>query len=123
MPGMTSGGASGVVLQGYGGIQPSLKLVDSYPMYTTGRYPVTGYQGENDMSKPIVDPQSGYQATGFTEGYKQPGIDWGDGIKAHNSCINRDPALLRLPRTQRFLVAQQDGEYQVHLLQQRRLHQ
>ena len=43
------------------------------------------------MSKPIVDPQSGYQATGFTEGYKQPGIDWGDGIKAHNSCINRDP--------------------------------
>ena len=91
MPGMTSGGASGVVYQGYGGIQPSLKLVDSYPMYTTGRYPVTGYQGENDMSKPIVDPQSGYQATGFTEGYKQPGIDWGDGIKAHNSCINRDP--------------------------------
>ena len=72
MPGMTSGGASGVVYQGYGGIQPSLKLVDSYPMYTTGRYPVTGYQGENDMSKPIVDPQSGYQATGFTEGYKQP---------------------------------------------------
>ena len=91
MPGMTSGGASDVVYQGYGGIQPSLKLVDSYPMYTTGRYPVTGYQGENDMSKPIVDPQSGYQATGFTEGYKQPGIDWGDGIKAHNSCINRDP--------------------------------
>lgn len=39
MPGMTSGGASGVVYQGYGGIQPSLKLVDSYPMYTTGRYP------------------------------------------------------------------------------------
>lgn len=89
MPGMT--GASGAVYQGYGGIQPSLKLVDSYPMYTTGRYPVTGYQGENDMSKPIVDPQSGYQATGFTDGYKQPGIDWGDGIKAHNSCINRDP--------------------------------
>lgn len=88
MPSMTKVG--GVILQGYGGIQPSLKLVDTYPMVTTGRYPITGYEGQNDYSKPIVDPKSGYKATGFTENYKQPGIDWGAGIKAHNSCINRD---------------------------------
>ena len=77
---------------GYGGIAPSLKLIDTYPMWETGRYPVTGYQGQNDLSKPIVDPQSGYQATGFTENYKQPAdADWAPAFKAHNSCVGRDP--------------------------------
>lgn len=81
-----------MVLWGYGGIAPSLKLVDSYPMWSTGRYPVTGYQGENDYSKPIVDSKSGYVATGFTEGYKQPvDASWAPAIKAHNSTMGRDP--------------------------------
>ncbi len=77
---------------GFGGIAPSLKLVDSYPMWESGRYPVTGYQGQNDLSKPIVDEKSGYQATGFTEGYQQPvDADWAPAFKAHNSCVGRDP--------------------------------
>lgn len=81
-----------MVLYGFGGIAPSLKLVDSYPMWDSGRYPVTGYEGENDYSKPIIDPKSGYVATGFTEGYKQPvDASWAPPIKAHNSTIGRDP--------------------------------
>lgn len=80
------------VLFGFGGIAPSLKLVDSYPMWNSGRYPVTGYQGQNDLSKPIVDPDSGYTATGFTDNYTQPLVDsWAGTIKAHNSCVGRDP--------------------------------
>ena len=76
----------------FGGIAPSLKLVDSYPMWESGRYPITGYEGINDLSKPKVDSKSGYKATGFTENYKQPvDADWGEPIKAHNSCVGRDP--------------------------------
>lgn len=80
---------------GFGGSAPSLKLIDTYPMWSTGRYPVTGYEGVNDMSKPIIDPQSGYVAEGFTDNYKQY-VDpiypeWRPTIKAHNSCIGRDP--------------------------------
>ena len=80
---------------GFGGTAPSLKLADSYPMWSTGRYPVKGYEGRNDMSKPIVDPLSGYKTDGFTEGYKQY-VDplypeWRPAIKAHNTCIDRDP--------------------------------
>lgn len=79
-------------LYAFGGIAPSLKLVDSYPMWSTGRYPVTGYQGLNDLSNPIIDPQAGYSATGFTDNYEQPLVDnWASPIKAHNSCIGRDP--------------------------------
>lgn len=79
----------------FGNLCPSLKLADTYPMWSTGRYPVTGYEGENDMSKPIVDPLSGYKTDGFTEGYKQY-VDplypeWRPAIKAHNTCIDRDP--------------------------------
>lgn len=82
----------GMVLFGYGGIAPSLKLVDTYPMWTSGRYPVTGYQGKNDYSKPIVDPKSGYVATGFTDNYKQPvDASWAPAIKANNSTVGRDP--------------------------------
>lgn len=77
---------------GFGGIAPSLKLVDSYPMWESGRYPVKGYEGKNDYSRPKVDPLSGYVAEGFTDGYKQP-VDapWAPAIKAHNSTIGRDP--------------------------------
>ncbi|WP_290535759.1 RagB/SusD family nutrient uptake outer membrane protein [Alistipes sp.] len=80
---------------GFGGTAPSLKLIDTYPMWESGRYPVTGYEGVNDMSKPIIDPQSGYVAEGFTDNYKQY-VDpiypeWRPTIKAHNSCIGRDP--------------------------------
>lgn len=79
----------------YGGIAPSLKLVDNYPMYESGRYPITGYQGQNDMSKPIIDPLSGYSNVGFTDNYQQPldaNIGWTPApIKAHNSCVGRDP--------------------------------
>lgn len=77
--------------EAHGGVAPSLKLVDSYPMMASGRYPVTGYQGQNDMSRPIIDPLSGYNPDGFTENYTQPLNDWGAPIKAHNSCIGRDP--------------------------------
>ncbi|MEA4903397.1 MAG: RagB/SusD family nutrient uptake outer membrane protein [Petrimonas sp.] len=75
-----------VVKEGYGGYAPSLKLVDSYPMAKSGRYPITGYRNNGE---PIVDPQSGYRATGFTEGYIHP-LDNFAPIKAHNSCIGRD---------------------------------
>lgn len=79
----------------YSGICPSLKLVDSYAMYESGRYGVTGYQKDgvlNDYSKPIIDPQSGYKSTGWTENYKQPvDADWAPAFKAHNSCVGREP--------------------------------
>lgn len=90
LPGVTFGFGAG-----FATVAPSLKLIDTYPMWSTGRYPVTGYEGENDMSRPIIDPQSGYKAEGFTDNYRQyvdpvyP--DWRPTIKAHNSCIDRDP--------------------------------
>ncbi len=88
-PGLTKNGA---IYQGYAGICPSLKLVDAYPMWETGRYPVKGYKNNNDYSQPIIDELSGYQATGFTEGYLQPlDADWAPAFKAHNSCVGRDP--------------------------------
>ena len=87
-PGM---GGKGIAY-GFGGIAPSLKLVDSYPMMESGRYPVKGYQGQNDLSRPIVDELSGYQTTGFTENYLQPLVsDWAAPIKAHNTTVGRDP--------------------------------
>lgn len=85
-------GITNVIYQGYAGVCPSLKLVDAYPMWESGRYPVTGYQGQNDYSKPVIDPASGYVADDFTEGYKQPlDADWAPVFKAHNSTIGRDP--------------------------------
>lgn len=76
---------------GYGGMGPSLKLVDSYAMWESGRYPVKGYEGMNDLSQPIVDEQSGYQKDGWVENYKQPMVDWAPAIKAHASCVGREP--------------------------------
>lgn len=79
----------------YSGICPSLKLVDSYAMYESGRYGVTGYAKDgnlNDYSRPVIDPASGYRSTGWTENYKQPvDTDWAPAFKAHNSCVGREP--------------------------------
>ena len=78
------------VKEGYGGFAPSLKLVDTYPMAATGRYPVTGYNADGS---PVIDSRSGYSDTGFTENYEHPLEDKAHGyttIKAHNSYVGRD---------------------------------
>ena len=73
---------------------PSLKMVDAYPMAASGRYPVVGYQKSgrfNDLSKPLVDPLSGYSATGWEDNYTQPlDADWAPAFKAHKSTVGRD---------------------------------
>ena len=74
-----------VLKEGYGGFAPSLKLVDTYPMSSTGRYPITGYSSNGT---PVVDSQSGYSDEGFTSSFVHP-VD-GSVIKAHNSCVGRD---------------------------------
>lgn len=81
---------------GFSLITPSLKLVDAYPMAETGRYPVVGYSETNgmlDLSRPIVDTESGYKADGWKEGYQQV-VDvnpsWAKPFKAHNSTVGRD---------------------------------
>ena len=85
-----------IALEGYSHHTPSLKLADAFPMWETGRYPVLGYYksaGELDLSRPIIDEQSGYEATGWTENYQQT-IDvdpaWAKPFKAHNSTVGRD---------------------------------
>jgi hypothetical protein len=75
-----------VVKEGYGGYAPSLKLVDTYPMAESGRYPVTGYDA---TGYPVIDPKSGYQEEGFTPGFLHPVDNWKP-IKAHNSTVGRD---------------------------------
>ncbi len=85
-----------IALAGYSLNSPSLKLVDAYPMWETGRYPILGYNysaGLMDLSRPIVDEASGYKAEGWTENYQQQ-IDvdpsWAKPFKAHNSTVGRD---------------------------------
>lgn len=78
----------GVVNVAYGGFSPSLKLVDTYPMAASGRFPVTGYQSNGS---PIIDPLSGYKEEGFTENYRNPAdTSASHTFKAHNSVIGRD---------------------------------
>lgn len=78
----------GVVSVGYGGFSPSLRLVDTYPMAATGRYPITGYLANGD---PIIDPLSGYSETGFTDNYRNPAdLNENHTFKAHNSNVGRD---------------------------------
>ena len=85
-----------IALAGYSLTSPSLKLVDAYPMWDNGRYPVLGYAktgGMPDYSRPLIDPLSGYQATGWTDSYQQEvDVDpaWATPIKAHNSTVGRD---------------------------------
>lgn len=85
-----------IALAGYSLNSPSLKLVDAYPMCESGRYPVLGYYQSNgllDLSRPIVDEDSGYKAEGWTENYQQE-VDvnpsWAKPFKAHNSTVGRD---------------------------------
>lgn len=85
-----------IALAGYSLNSPSLKLVDAYPMWETGRYPILGYNktgGMLDLSRPQVDEASGYQAEGWTENYQQT-VDvetsWARPFKAHNSTVGRD---------------------------------
>ena len=75
-----------LVLEGYGGHCPSLKLVDTYPMAASGRFPVTGYTANG---APVIDPLSGYSDEGFTEPWRHP-IESFATIKAHNSIVGRD---------------------------------
>lgn len=70
---------------GNSGTGVSLKLVDTYPMAESGRFPITGY----DNVTPLVDPMSGYRADGFTNNWKHP-LDSFATFKAHNSIIGRD---------------------------------
>ena len=73
---------------------PSLKMVDAYPMEATGRYPVLGYEKSgrlSDLSRPVVDPLSGYQTSGWEENYQQPvDADWAPAFKAHKTTVGRD---------------------------------
>ena len=79
---------------------PSLKMVDAYPMAVSGRYPVLGYEKSgrlNDLSKPIVDPASGYNpgnsgtAEDWVANYTQPiDVPWAPAFKAHVSTTGRD---------------------------------
>lgn len=71
---------------GYGGYCPSLRLVDTYPMAKSGRFPIVGY---NLDGTPKIDSKSGYVEDGFTENYKHP-LDTFLLVKAHNSCVGRD---------------------------------
>lgn len=78
----------GVVSIGYGGFSPSLRLVDTYPMASTGRYPITGYLSNGE---PIIDPLSGYIEAGFTNNFRNPADTVPTHIfKAHNSTVGRD---------------------------------
>ena len=85
-----------IALAGYSLNSPSLKLVDAYPMWESGRYPVLGYNRTNgmiDLSRPIVDELSGYKTEGWTENYQQEvDVDpsWAKPFKAHNTTVGRD---------------------------------
>jgi len=74
-----------VLKEGYGGYCPSIKLVDTYPMAESGRYPITGYKTNGE---PVIDTKSGYVENGFVDNYVHP-ID-GSQIKANKSVIGRD---------------------------------
>jgi len=81
---------SQVLREGYAGYAPSIKLVDTYPMAGTGRFPITGYR-END-GYPIIDGASGYREEGFTDGWMHPadGTRMHADFPVHNSCVGRD---------------------------------
>ena len=76
-----------VLKEGYGGYAPSLKLVDTYPMSATGRFPVTGYNADGS---PVIDAASGYTESGFTTPFVHPVDGKTMQVAAHNSCVGRD---------------------------------
>lgn len=81
---------------GYSLITPSLKLIDAYPMAETGRYPVVSYDetaGLLDLSRPVVDPLSGYKEDEWVDNYQQlvdVAPSWAKPIKVHSSTVGRD---------------------------------
>lgn len=81
---------------GYSLITPSLKLIDAYPMAETGRYPVVSYDetaGLIDLSRPVVDPLSGYREDEWVDNYQQlvdVAPSWAKPIKVHSSTVGRD---------------------------------
>lgn len=78
----------GVVSIAYGGFSPSLKLVDTYAMAESGRYPVNGYKSNGE---PVIDPLSGYREEGFTEDFRNPADTiQAHTFKAHNSTVGRE---------------------------------
>ena len=82
-----------ITVEGWQSITPSFRLVDAYAMYSTGRYPVKGYDrtsGMDDYSKPIIDAESGYVAEGFGN-TTQFEAEWAGEFEAHNSTIGREP--------------------------------
>ena len=88
-----------IAIAGYSLNSPSLKLVDAYPMWENGRYPVLGYErsaGMPDYSRPMLDPacrEIGYEPDGWVENYQQT-IDvdpsWAKPFKAHATTVGRD---------------------------------
>lgn len=70
----------------YGGYGATQKLVDAFAM-NNGRYPITGYEN-NDQSRPIIDPESGYSETGFSK-FKHP--IYGDELDTYKMYQNREP--------------------------------
>ena len=78
-----------VLKEGYGGYAPSLKLVDTYPMAQSGRFPIEGYR---DDGYPVIDSRSGYIEEGFTEGWTHPADNKRShpDYPVHNSCVGRD---------------------------------
>ena len=88
-----------IAISGYSLTSPSLKLVDAYPMWENGRYPVLGYYktgGKLDYTRPIVDPKCeaiGYKTNDWVENYQQV-VDvqpsWARPFKAHATTVGRD---------------------------------
>lgn len=77
----------------YGGVGPTQQQVDAYAM-SNGRYPITGY---NSDGSPIVDSQSGYDATTELEKstWIYPAHGWSNfddfSIEAPNMYKDREP--------------------------------
>lgn len=76
-----------------GGYNPTQEMVDSYAM-ANGRYPITGYT-DSDRSVPVIDPESGYQDTGFSEftnpcQYAAMGSQV-ENMKTYNMYVDREP--------------------------------
>ena len=80
---------SQVLREGFAGYSPSLKLVDTYPMAQSGRFPITGYRSDG---YPDIDGNSGYREEGFTDGWTHPadGYPMNANFPVHNSCVGRD---------------------------------
>ncbi|GGC23700.1 membrane protein [Parapedobacter defluvii] len=77
------------VVQGYGGVGLTQKLVDAFAM-DNGRYPITGYT--NSGAVPVIDPQSNYSETGFSM-FRHP--IFGVELNTFKMYQNREPRFYR----------------------------